>query len=604
MRRGRWTYLPVVPRRIEFAAVVRRRLLELRPARVAVELPWEGREPLLDALARLPRISALFSRRSRGGADIGEEERSLEVYAVVEPGDALTEACRTALELGAELVLIGSAQKALPERRDLYPDAAALGVVPYERYAELYLRNPPPPEPCGSGGWEAAARLGQLDRETETAVVLRLSSFVEMLPVEGAELRPDPGGLREVLHAAVLSPSCLGDITEDCPWLQERYEQWRQPAGADQAARAPARRLWLNELWREAEDNYRAIYGGELAPWQRRQAVRFLERLVRAGGLAAPSLFDLVAAAGGVVDDNFAYELWRLGTTYGHQQVEADDEVVGLRAEDVFPDTRRLRLRQRYEREKRRLAPREWKRRPGRAPELWAAQLGGNAICSYPPEDVVIEDYGRFLRQMAVTMLGEERSRVEPFSTSLLDGIDLRETVRRWHEGRIYVRESEKVTGEAGAVVVVFDEDRDNRYPWLTTWLGEHSNESDMAFYSTPPFDNLVGPGIGRAEYGGFLMTMPPGRMADVWTDPDYDFAETKPERLLLAAIDYSLERHVVYVAAKPPRPRMRQIAARLDRQILYIPLGALSPEKLRRIRVLHVLDSHERRRIASRYIW
>ena len=152
--------------------------------------------------------------------------------------------------------------------------------------------------------------------------------------------------------------------------------------------------------------------------------------------------------------------------------------------------------------------------------------------------------------------------------------------------------------------VVIFDEDRDNRYPWLTTWLGEHSNESDMAFYSTPPFENLVGPGIGRAEYGGFLMTLPPGRLMDVWTDPDYDFAETKPERLLLAALDYSLERHVVYVGPRPPRAIFRQIAARLARQIVYIPLGALSPEKLRRIRVLHVLDSHERRRTASRYIW
>ncbi len=86
-----------------------------------------------------------------------------------------------------------------------------------------------------------------------------------------------------------------------------------------------------------------------------------------------------------------------------------------------------------------------------------------------------------------------------------------------------------------GSVVVIFDEDRDDRYPYLTTWLGEHQNESDMAFYSTYPFDNMVGPGIGRAEYGGFLMRLPPRRMFDVWQDPDYEFAETKSERLLLA---------------------------------------------------------------------
>ena len=39
-----------------------------------------------------------------------------------------------------------------------------------------------------------------------------------------------------------------------------------------------------------------------------------------------------------------------------------------------------------------------------------------------------------------------------------------------------------------GAVIVIFDEDRENRYDYLTTWLGEHQNESDMAFYSTHPF--------------------------------------------------------------------------------------------------------------------
>ena len=84
-------------------------------------------------------------------------------------------------------------------------------------------------------------------------------------------------------------------------------------------------------------------------------------------------------------------------------------------------------------------------------------------------------------------------------------------------------------------MIVNFDEDRDERYSYMTTWLGEHQNESDMAFYSTYPFDNLVGPGIGRGEYGGFLMSLPARRMFDVWQDPDYDFAENKPERLLLA---------------------------------------------------------------------
>lgn len=592
LRRGRWTFLPVAPRRLEFAAVVRRALLEMRPARVAVELPPACREAMCEAAARLPAVMAVLSSDE-------EEDVPGAVVAISEPGDAFSEACRTAQETCAELEFFGADQTPLASRQEFYPDAAALARIPYERYVEQYLQAPPPPG--DARGWAAAAKLGRLDREVETAVVLRLPSFVQMLPVlDMGPMEETPEGVFDY-SAELIAPESLGDVLQDCPWLQERYERWREaPAGEA----VPDRRRWMAELWKEAAENYRAIYGGEILPWQRAQSTRFLERLVLSDLELVPSLFDLVAAARGVIDDNLAYEIWRLGTSYPYQQAREGETPLELESWEVFPHTRRLRLRQRYELEKRRRAPRAWKRRPGRAPEAWAAQLGGDAICSYPPEDVVIEDFGRFLRQRAVTMLGEERSRVEPFTSSLLDGVDVRETIRRWHEGRIYVRETEKVTGEAGAVVVIFDEDRENRYNWLTTWLGEHSNESDMAFYSTPPFENLVGPGIGRAEYGGFLMTMPPGRMADVWTDPDYDMAETKPERLLLAAIDYSLERWVVYVAARPPRAILRQLAARLGRQILYLPLGSLSPEKLRRIRTLHVLDSHERRRIAAHYIW
>jgi hypothetical protein len=92
--------------------------------------------------------------------------------------------------------------------------------------------------------------------------------------------------------------------------------------------------------------------------------------------------------------------------------------------------------------------------------------------------------------------------------------------------------------------------------------------------------------------------------MVDVWTDPDYDFADNKPERLLLAGLDYSVEKHVVYVAAKPPRSVFRSIAAKFGRNIIYVPIGQLSPQKLKKVRVVHVLDSYARRLEARDYIW
>ena len=62
----------------------------------------------------------------------------------------------------------------------------------------------------------------------------------------------------------------------------------------------------------------------------------------------------------------------------------------------------------------------------------------------------MVEDYGRFLKKKGKSILSEERVRTEPFTTSLLDGIDLRETIRNWHQGRIYVRQFQKVSGEVG----------------------------------------------------------------------------------------------------------------------------------------------------------
>jgi Mor family transcriptional regulator len=64
------------------------------------------------------------------------------------------------------------------------------------------------------------------------------------------------------------------------------------------------------------------------------------------------------------------------------------------------------------------------------------------------------------------------------------------------------------------------------------------------------------------------------------------------------------LQKYVVYVAAKPPRSVFRNIAARMGRTIIYIPIGQLSPVALKKIRVVHVLDGHDKREIAKQYLW
>jgi hypothetical protein len=448
-----------------------------------------------------------------------------------------------------------------------------------------------------------AWKLQGVDPLAQVLVVVSLNLLDPLL--DAMEAPQDPPSRRKPAEIRLLNPhpDCLAEITLEYPYLQDRYEKFRVEMTPDELIDRPKVQF---DLLRDAEKEYVKNTGDKVEYWQRRMLARFTRNLASISGDLLAGVFDLTVAARSVVDDNYAYEVWQTANRYPAQKPVSELlETANLSGQEIWINTRKLRLRRRLPRPKQRMLPRKLKERKKEKFEgEWARQTDGTAICSYPPEDLQIEDYGRFLKKKAKSALSSERSRTEPFTTSILDGIDLRETIRNWHEGKIYVKQLDRIAGEVGATIVIFDPDHDDRYPYLTTWLGEHQNESDMAFYSTPPFDHLVGPGIGRAEYGGFLMTLPPRRMIDVWSDADYDFAKSKPERLLLAGLDYSTQRYVVYVAAKPPRSVFRSIAGHLNRRIVYIPIGALNPAKMKKIRVVHVLDSYERRDGAKEFIW
>ena len=96
LQRGRFTYFPVVPGKLEFAAEVRRAMLRAKPQVVAVELPTTLRDAYLRAVERLPEMSVILY------SDENEEGRA--VYVPVEPADPFTEAIRTAREIGAECI--------------------------------------------------------------------------------------------------------------------------------------------------------------------------------------------------------------------------------------------------------------------------------------------------------------------------------------------------------------------------------------------------------------------------------------------------------------------------------------------------------------------
>src|SRR5580658_2377848 len=130
LERGRFSYFPVVPGRLEFSVELRRRLLAEKPPIIAVELPGFLAESYRNALARLPEMSVILY------TDEADEERA--VYVPVEPADPFTEALRTAEEIGAEVIFLEPDSLERPHLPDTYPDTYSIQRVGLDRYIEAY----------------------------------------------------------------------------------------------------------------------------------------------------------------------------------------------------------------------------------------------------------------------------------------------------------------------------------------------------------------------------------------------------------------------------------------------------------------------------------
>jgi hypothetical protein len=293
--------------------------------------------------------------------------------------------------------------------------------------------------------------------------------------------------------------------------------------------------------------------------------------------------------------------MFHLATHWPWQDEQAEIPCERLTLEDLHRSHQKVRFRPRQvTRRLRAIANRGTQGNP----EEWLEGFQNPfSHCSHTPEDIALERFSSYVQKRAQGRLAEENLRVEPFSASLLDGVNMRETIRNWHEGKLYVQELCKGSGSVGSVVVIFDEQPD-KYRWQITWLGEMEEEGDMALYATHPLQQIVGPGICRAEYGGFLLSYPPGRMGDVWQDELFSPATSRAERLLMAAVDYSEHKLVAYVAKRPPRIEMKSWAARFGKKIVYLPIGQFSPDTLKKLRVFHVLFGKDKRQIAKNYIW
>ncbi|MBW1953860.1 MAG: hypothetical protein JRI66_12405 [Deltaproteobacteria bacterium] len=590
--------VPVLHGRLECALLVRRAFDQYQPQAVAVELPPTVQTAVRQAVQRLPLLSVVYYEESDGRL----------VYFPIEPTDPLIEAIRLGQEHSLPVHFIDREVEGYPRLRESLPDPYALNQIGLRAYADAYRQSCQgltPKWPDVLREQAMAYHLGELQKRYERLlVVFGLAHYPGLMEqLTRPQAHPLEKRKRAGVMVAHLAEDSSREILSEIPYLAAVYEQARieiPPPTLD--------RLQLHQqLIAEAAVRYQKNQGDGISLTQQAILHQFARNYALIQGHLTPNFYQLVVAARGVADDDFAYEVWDLGATYPWQSQDPGLPVLRLTGEDLFLNQKRIRFQRRFRQTRRRLVPMPVRARPREArPGQWREAWRGTGICSYPPEDLVIEDFGDFARKKAMHTLSEQNRRVEPFTASLLDGIAVRETIRNWHEQVIYVMEERRVPGKVGAVVTIFDPDRgaEEKYPWRVTWLGEHAQESDMAFYATPAGEHLVGPGISRCKYGGFMLSYPPWRLYEVWQDAFFGIARSKPERLVLAALDYSLEKHVAYIAAQPPRRRWLSWANRYGKKLVYLPLGSFSPVTLKKIQTFHVLDGQPVRHWAGDYIW
>src|ERR1019366_8877763 len=337
LSRGRFTYFPVLPGRLEFALEVRAAILRDRPEVVALELPVTLQAAWMRAVSRLPEISVIVYPDEDGGEDQA-------VYVPIEPSDPFTEAIRTGLEVGAEIVFADPDAGLRPHLKDAYPDPYAVRHIGLARYLEAYRVYPQArSDELSRHAAGIAWKLQGANPFARVLVVISLNLLDAVLDaMQEPQAQPLARRRREDVELLNPHPESLAEILLEYPALQWRYETFR---GLMTDASLIDRRHAQLAVLRAAEKEYEANTGERIAHWQRRLLARYTRNLALAANDLSAGIFDLAVAARGIADDNYAWDVWEAAGHYPPQRTESDLATARISGEEVWIDTRRIRLR-------------------------------------------------------------------------------------------------------------------------------------------------------------------------------------------------------------------------------------------------------------------
>jgi hypothetical protein len=597
--------MPIVHGSGDFAIRVREELLARPFDCLAVPLPPSFQDEVEAAIERLPTISVVVQK----DADTDEPASGFS-YVPIDPCQGVIAALRTARGERIAREFVDRETPRFEPQTAGFPDPYALKKVSAEGFAAAVLPMIPPPasEQQGDRIVAMAARLREL--EGRYKAILFVCSLLDWPWIRDAYLRKLEPADAEPFYAPIetftVDPRHLIFILGELPFVTGLYERGRRDLTADDNLSVDG----VKEMVLAARDQIGKTLprvATRITPQLLSIYFRYVRNLSLVERRLTPDLFTLAIAAQQTAGDDFALSLAETAREYPYvDDIDPAEPLVrmGINKADVpiwgvGPMVSRLPGQT--------LSWRSLELRPRPAEQdrkRWKQRWDPYGMCSWPPEDDRIESFQRHVRDQARAILGADLARSEKFTTSVMDGIDIRETLRNWHTGDLYVKVQPPSRGSIEAVVFLFDTPADPEvYCNRATWYAEHSEESTLAFYATDHMANMIGPGIAQAEYGGALFLFPPRMIPDIWIDPRLDFTDTLEERLLAGAFFHTTERHVAVVSARPPSAAWRRLARRFGRKIVHLPLKRFGGQLIERLRRFHVLNGKIVRSYAAEFI-
>lgn len=612
--------VPVAHNVAAFADEVRRAVAQWQPDCLALELPRPLTQGVLALVQALPTIKLLAWKPKQNAASMMPGD----------PGDALIEGARLALEFGLGLELVDVADAAAAEEFHDLPDDFALARLGLERFAQEFLKTQDPRSPTHRE-LIMASRIRLLGERYNRVLVVaglgHLAVLRDLLQQDGiaGRVRPQWHEPEAPWRLLPVPERELDKLLREVPYTTWLYENFRSSHGPED--RFPMLEALQTVLLRAAEQ-YRRDYDEQVNFTEWRALFQFGRNLALVHGQLRPRLYELLMAAKACVNDDFGAICLEQALSYppNHQPLQdfpgaPEQDPAGQdpsgnsghRSMCLYADFGggKERLCHAYPFPELREVQFNFKRRPPteQEKEQWRrhfalSSLFGAGICSWPPEDEFIENFFRKIRHRAYQQITEEHTVTEEFTSSMLEGLDVRETMRRFHEGKLFVKRERQPPGHVGPVVLIWrDAPLQVRSIWKTCLYAENDNESDLALYARPLGQEMVGPGITRTEYLGVLSVFPAAGIPDVWGLPSLRRFRTCARLLIASAIRLSEERYVAVVAARPPDAELRNYARQHGIGLIYLPLGTFSQNLLKRARQCHILAGKRVRQYASDYI-